>query len=52
MHVQMPYAFDPNFADDIKGSLMFHVKWKGFEKQSDMTWEPEKHLQYDAITTQ
>ncbi|PWI64701.1 hypothetical protein PCL_08627 [Purpureocillium lilacinum] len=52
MHVQMPYAFDPNFADDIKGSLMFHVKWKGFEKQSDMTWEPEKHLQNCVLLRQ
>ena len=23
---------------------MYHVKWEGYEKRSDMTWEPEENL--------
>ncbi|TGZ78237.1 chromo domain-like protein [Ascodesmis nigricans] len=26
-----------------KKKLYFHVKWKGYEKKSDMTWEPEEN---------
>ncbi|KAL6874941.1 hypothetical protein J3F83DRAFT_712884 [Trichoderma novae-zelandiae] len=29
---------------DEDGSLKFHVKWEGYEKKSDMTWEPEENL--------
>jgi hypothetical protein len=25
---------------------MYHVKWEGYEKKSDMTWEPEENLLY------
>jgi chromobox protein 1 len=25
---------------------MYHVKWEGYEKRSDMTWEPEENLLY------
>ncbi|KAI8648272.1 Chromo domain-containing protein [Fusarium keratoplasticum] len=27
-----------------QGSLVFQVKWKGFESETDLTWEPEKNL--------
>lgn len=27
-----------------KGSLKFWVKWAGWNRVSDMTWEPEDHL--------
>ncbi|KAJ5928908.1 Chromo domain/shadow [Penicillium verhagenii] len=30
------------FLDD--GTLSLHVKWKGYEKKEDMTWEPEGNL--------
>ncbi|KAH6605644.1 hypothetical protein Trco_004797 [Trichoderma cornu-damae] len=33
---------------DEDGSLKFHVKWEGYEKKSDMTWEPEENLQESA----
>ncbi|KJZ78453.1 hypothetical protein HIM_01844 [Hirsutella minnesotensis 3608] len=29
---------------DEDGSLKFLVKWEGWEKKSDMTWEPEENL--------
>ncbi|KKO96453.1 hypothetical protein THAR02_11446 [Trichoderma harzianum] len=29
---------------DEDGTLKFHVKWEGYEKKSDMTWEPEENL--------
>lgn len=29
-----------------QGTLKFHVKWEGYEKKSDMTWEPEENLKY------
>jgi hypothetical protein len=25
---------------------MYQVKWEGYEKRSDMTWEPEENLLY------
>ncbi|UKZ67717.1 uncharacterized protein TrAtP1_008875 [Trichoderma atroviride] len=33
---------------DEDGTLKFHVKWEGYEKKSDMTWEPEENLQESA----
>ncbi|KAJ5923261.1 hypothetical protein N7454_008506 [Penicillium verhagenii] len=27
-----------------QGNLVLHVKWKGYEKKEDMTWEPEGNL--------
>lgn len=32
-----------HFVDD-EGQLRFEVKWEGFEKKSDRTWEPEENL--------
>ncbi|KAL6892764.1 hypothetical protein HDV57DRAFT_513053 [Trichoderma longibrachiatum] len=29
---------------DEDGTLKFHVKWEGYDKKSDMTWEPEENL--------
>ncbi|UKZ50223.1 hypothetical protein TrVGV298_004481 [Trichoderma virens] len=29
---------------DEDGTLKFQVKWEGYEKKSDMTWEPEENL--------
>jgi chromobox protein 1 len=26
------------------GELKFEVKWEGYEKASDRTWEPEENL--------
>jgi chromobox protein 1 len=26
------------------GELKFEVKWEGYEKKSDRTWEPEENL--------
>jgi hypothetical protein len=28
------------------GMLKFEVKWEGWEKKSDRTWEPEENLAY------
>ncbi|PHH87707.1 hypothetical protein CDD83_8510 [Cordyceps sp. RAO-2017] len=33
---------------DEDGSLKFLVKWEGWEKKSDMTWEPEDNLRESA----
>lgn len=33
---------------DEDGSLKFHVKWEGYDKKADMTWEPEENLEYEA----
>ncbi|KAL7924630.1 hypothetical protein ACQKWADRAFT_253120 [Trichoderma austrokoningii] len=33
---------------DEDGTLKFHVKWEGYEKKSDMTWEPEENLRESA----
>ena len=35
-------------ADGCQG-LKFLVKWEGWEKESDMTWEPEAHLRQAII---
>lgn len=31
-------------ANPPQGSLKFLVKWEGWEKKSDLTWEPEDNL--------
>ncbi|KAM3079510.1 hypothetical protein ACMFMG_005931 [Clarireedia jacksonii] len=31
--------------DEQSGVLIFQVKWEGYEKKSDMTWEPESNLE-------
>ncbi len=28
----------------MQGEPLFHVKWEGYDKKSDMTWEPEDNL--------
>lgn len=28
-----------------QGEPRFEVKWEGYEKKSDRTWEPEENLQ-------
>ncbi|OAA78958.1 chromo domain-containing protein [Akanthomyces lecanii RCEF 1005] len=33
---------------DEDGSLKFHVKWEGYDKKADMTWEPEENLEESA----
>ncbi|PHH77233.1 hypothetical protein CDD80_802 [Ophiocordyceps camponoti-rufipedis] len=33
---------------DADGSLKFLVKWEGYNKKSDMTWEPEDNLMESA----
>ena len=30
--------------DEASGELRFEVKWEGYEKKSDRTWEPEENL--------
>ena len=27
--------------------MRYHVKWKGYEKKSDRTWETEDNLEYE-----
>ncbi|KAI9681847.1 MAG: hypothetical protein M1829_000592 [Trizodia sp. TS-e1964] len=39
------HQFDLNDGNKLK----FLVKWKGYEKKSDMTWEPESNLRDGAI---
>ena len=34
----------------VKGVLEFHVKWEGYEKPKDMTWEAEDNM-YAATCT-
>ena len=29
-----------------QGVLKFEVKWEGYEKKADRTWEPEENLMY------
>lgn len=46
---------DPGLAvctnkNEWQGSLKFHVKWEGYDKKADMTWEPEENLEYDQNT--
>lgn len=35
-----------NHANHEQGTLLLHVKWKGYDKAEDMTWEPEENLKY------
>ncbi|QSZ35874.1 hypothetical protein DSL72_006996 [Monilinia vaccinii-corymbosi] len=34
-----------NHAIDEKGVLIFQVKWEGYDKKSELTWEPEENLE-------
>lgn len=34
-----------HFVDDATGELQFKIKWEGYEKKSDITWEPEENLE-------
>jgi chromobox protein 1 len=34
-----------------QGTLKFEVKWEGYEKKSDRTWEPEENLVYVLLLT-
>lgn len=34
-----------------QGIPLFEVKWEGYEKKSDRTWEPEENLMYGPETT-
>ncbi|KAJ5040906.1 uncharacterized protein L3040_005465 [Drepanopeziza brunnea f. sp. 'multigermtubi'] len=38
-------AITNHFVDEDTGVLRFEVKWLGFEKKSDRTWEPEENLE-------
>ncbi|TGO53720.1 hypothetical protein BOTNAR_0288g00020 [Botryotinia narcissicola] len=38
-------CYDGDFLTLVKGVLRFQVKWEGYEKKSDMTWEPEENLE-------
>ncbi|KAG9238896.1 putative chromatin-associated protein swi6 [Amylocarpus encephaloides] len=31
--------------DDETGELIYEIKWEGYEKKSDRTWEPEENLE-------
>jgi len=33
---------------DVDGTLKFHVKWEGYDREEDMTWEPEENLRENA----
>jgi chromobox protein 1 len=39
-----------HLVDDEDGTIKYEVKWAGFEKKSDRTWEPEENL-YNSFTT-
>lgn len=30
---------------DNDGTLLFNIKWEGYEKVADRTWEPEDNLE-------
>ena len=34
---------DHQFNDD--GQILFKIKWEGYEKVADRTWEPEENLE-------
>jgi hypothetical protein len=40
LHALSPFAL----TDKIQGSLKYKVKWEGYEKKSDQTWEEENNL--------
>jgi hypothetical protein len=33
---------------DKQGLPLYEVKWEGYEKKSDRTWEPEENLMYET----
>jgi len=33
-----------HLVDEASGELRFEVKWEGYDKKSDRTWEPEDNL--------
>lgn len=33
-----------NHRFDDDGEIRFHIKWEGYEKAKDRTWEPEENL--------
>jgi chromobox protein 1 len=33
-----------HLVDDEDGTIKYEVKWAGFEKKADRTWEPEENL--------
>ncbi|TVY18892.1 Chromo domain-containing protein 2 [Lachnellula arida] len=33
-----------HLVDEVSGELRFEVKWEGYDKKSDRTWEPEENL--------
>lgn len=41
-----PCAFYVRLTRPQTGVLKFEVKWEGFEKKSERTWEPEENLLY------
>jgi chromobox protein 1 len=35
---------------NAQGEPLFEVKWEGYSKPEDRTWEPEDNLLYEART--
>lgn len=35
--------------DKPQGKPLFEVKWEGYDKKSDRTWEPEENLMYVPV---
>lgn len=33
-----------HLVDDEDGAIKYEVKWAGYEKKADRTWEPEENL--------
>lgn len=29
---------------DLSGRVLYQIKWEGYDRKSDRTWEPEEHL--------
>ncbi len=46
--LQQVTPFERNSGANLcqQGSIQFKVKWEGYEKKSDQTWEPESNLEY------
>jgi chromobox protein 1 len=38
-----------HLVDDEDGTLKYEVKWAGYEKKSDRTWEPEENLSVSRL---
>lgn len=34
------------WTNSAQGEIRFQVKWEGYNRPSDMTWEPEENLAY------